>query len=275
MKFLKTISLILTTSIYANSSSILPDSSNLGSSNWYDSTWLGVYYESSNGWVYHATLGWIYIPSSDLESLWIYNHEIKWFWTTSSIYPWIYVDKKNSWRYYRAGLGFYNPDTQNWASKDELISEFNQTESYTSEYYASGALVANSSISSWFDRSLEINGLQLFVSGEVGGQIAVPEEWAKKVAQTVKLLTDPMGEGIDIPSQERMINVLKGTTGTWHADYPTAQRIAYGGGSDYSPNPLTDNGILSYNGYQNLDNYMMNDMIWYRNSSDENKEKHQ
>ena len=94
MKFLKTISLILTTSIYANSSSILPDSSNLGSSNWYDSTWLGVYYESSNGWVYHATLGWIYIPSSDLESLWIYNHEIKWFWTTSSIYPWIYVDKK-------------------------------------------------------------------------------------------------------------------------------------------------------------------------------------
>ena len=268
MKFLKTISLILTTSIYANSSSILPDSSNLGSSNWYDSTWLGVYYESSNGWVYHATLGWIYIPSSDLESLWIYNHEIKWFWTTSSIYPWIYVDKKNSWRYYRAGLGFYNPDTQNWASKDELISEFNQTESYTSEYYSSGALVANSSISSWFDRSLEINGLQLFVSGEVGGQIAVPEEWAKKVAQTVKLLTDPMGEGIDIPSQERMINVLKGTTGTWHADYPTAQRIAYGGGSDYSPNPLTDNGILSYNGYQNLDNYMMNDMIWYRNSSD-------
>ena len=47
------------------------------------------------------------------------------------------------------------------------------------------------------------------MSGEVGGQIAVPEEWAKKVAQTVKLLTDPMGEGIDIPSQEQMINVLK------------------------------------------------------------------
>ena len=133
MKFLKTISLILTTSIYANSSSILPDSSNLGSSNWYDSTWLGVYYESSNGWVYHGTLGWIYIPSSDLESLWIYNHEIKWFWTTSTIYPWIYVDKKNAWRYYRAGLGFYNPDTQNWASTEELISEFNQTVSFTSE----------------------------------------------------------------------------------------------------------------------------------------------
>ena len=106
----------------------------------------------------------------------------------------------------------------------------------------------------WFDRSLEINGLQLFVSGEVGGQIAVPEEWAKKVAQTVKLLTDPMRRD-RYPFTRTNDQCTKGNNGTWHAGYPTAQRIAYGGGSDYSPNPLTDNGILSYNGYQNLDNY--------------------
>ena len=62
--------------------------------------------------------------------------------------------------------------------------------------------------------------------------------------------------------------MLKGSSGTWHADFPTAQRLAYGGGSDYSPNPLTDGGIESYSGYRNLDSYVMNDMIWYRNSSD-------
>ena len=82
------------------------------------------------------------------------------------------------------------------------------------------------------------------------------------------MLTDPNDAEIDIPSQERMIQVLQGASGTWHAGHPAAQRLAYGGGSDYSPNPLTDSGIESYNGYQNLWNYMMNDMVWYRNSSD-------
>ncbi|MEC8043132.1 MAG: hypothetical protein VX130_00870 [Verrucomicrobiota bacterium] len=66
-----------------------------------------------------------------------------------------------------------------------------------------------------------------------------------------------------------MIQILQGATGTWHAEYPTAQRLAYGGGSDYSPNPLTDEGIQSYPGYRNLDNYVMNDMIWYKSSSDD------
>jgi len=156
-----------------------------------------------------------------------------------------------------------------WASQTELIATFSQSDSsYTSAYYSSGTITPNSNISSWFDRSLEINGLQLFVAAQVGGQSAVPDEWAEKVAQTVKLLTNPNDAEIDIPSQERMIQVLKGASGTWHAEYPTAQRLAYGGGSDYSPNPLTDEGIQSYPGYRNLDDYMMNDMIWYQNSSD-------
>ena len=54
------------------------------------------------------------------------------------------------------------------------------------------------------------------------------------------------------PSQEQMIQILQGATGTWHAGDPTAQRLAYGGGSDYSPNPLTDSGIESYPGIWKL-----------------------
>ena len=270
MKFLRIALLLFACSLKANTSSILPTSTHLGSSNWYQSSWLGVYFESSNPWTYQTNLGWLYIPSANPENFWMYNPNLKWLWTTSSIYPWVYVNEIKDWRYYLPLPGFYRAETKKWSSTSELVAEFSQNASaaYTSAYYSSGAITSNYNISSWFDRSLEINGLQLFVAGAVGGQIAIPDEWAKKIAQTVKLLTDPNDAEIDIPSQERMIQVLQGTSGTWHAGYPAAQRLAYGGGSDYSPNPLTDNGIESYSGYRNLNNYLMNDMVWYRNSSD-------
>ena len=60
----------------------------------------------------------------------------------------------------------------------------------------------------------------------------------KKVAQTVKLLTSPNDSEIDISSQERMIQVLKGASGTWHAGFPAAQRLAYGGGMIILQTPL-------------------------------------
>jgi hypothetical protein len=62
------------------------------------------------------------------------------------------------------------------------LTDFSQNDSdaYNSAYYSSGAIIPNNNISAWFDRSLEVNGLQLFVAGAVGGQIAVPDEWAKK-----------------------------------------------------------------------------------------------
>ena len=256
-------------SAQAQTSAILPNASSLGSSNWYTSSWFGTFYETSASWAYHLNLGWIYLPSSDTQSFWIYHPDLNWLWTTESVYPWIYLDEIKEWRYYLPSLGFYKAETMSWDSQTELIATFSQSDSsYSSAYYSSGTITPNSNISSWFDRSLEINGLQLFVAAQVGGQSAVPDEWAEKVAQTVKLLTNPNDAEIDIPSQERMIQVLKGASGTWHEGYPTAQRLAYGGGSDYSPNPLTDEGIQSYPGYRNLDDYMMNDMIWYQNSSD-------
>tara|TARA_B100001057_G_scaffold466801_1_gene524295 strand:- start:558 stop:1067 length:510 start_codon:yes stop_codon:yes gene_type:complete len=39
-----------------------------------------------------------------------------------------------------------------------------------------------------------------------------------------------------------------------------------GGGNTYSPNPLSDEGIASYDGYQQfLDSHSANDMVWYKN----------
>jgi len=47
-------------------------------------------------------------------------------------------------------------------------------------YYSSGDLLVNNNISALFDRSLDVYGVRLLVAGNVGGQPAVPDEWAKK-----------------------------------------------------------------------------------------------
>ena len=106
------------------------------------------------------------------------------------------------------------------------------------------------------------------VAGAAGGQKPVPDFWALKIARLIQLMTDPNYEGIDSESQKNMIKTLKGAPGTWHEGYPTIQRIAYGGGDDYSPNWLRDEGISSYEGLQEFnDTHSHNDMVWYRNNS--------
>ena len=76
---------------------------------------------------------------------------------------------------------------------------------------------------------------------------------------------DPEGIAIDSQAQINMIKVLKGEIG-WHQGYPTGQRIAYGGGNEYSPNFLSDQGRLSYSGLEAFqDALALDDMVWYKN----------
>jgi len=118
-----------------------------------------------------------------------------------------------------------------------------------SDLYKSGSLIPDATNGSWFDRSIEVYGIELVVAGVVGGQSAVPDEWALKTAQT------------------SMVATLAGKEGTWHAGLQTGQRIAKGGGEDYSPNPLRETD--KYSGYDQWnDSHAANDMVWYQNSSD-------
>ena len=73
----------------------------------------------------------------------------------------------------------------------------------------------------------------------MGGQLAVPNTWIYKTAQVFRFLNDPEDSAIDSQAQINMIKVLKGEIG-WHQSYPTGQRIAYGGGNEYSSNFLSD-----------------------------------
>ena len=132
-----------------------------------------------------------------------------------------------------------------------------------SNYYSSGALTSNNNISEWFDRSIDIYGIKLLVAGEAGGQPKVSDEFAKKVAQVFKLLINKDAPGINQGAQEKMIKILLGETG-FHEGFPTGQRIGYGNGDQYSPNPLKDDGCLGYSGLCSLENSMvLRDMIWY------------
>jgi hypothetical protein len=150
------------------------------------------------------------------------------------------------------------------SSDSEIIEEVPIT---TVNYYSSGKMVENNNISAWFDRSLDVYSIRLYAAGAVGGQLAVPDEWIKKIAQTFKLLIDKNATGINADDQLNMLKVLKGEIGP-HKNHITGQRIAYGGGDEYSPNPLTDEGRIGWLGLEALqDEVAMDDMIWYKNIS--------
>ena len=76
----------------------------------------------------------------------------------------------------------------------------------TISYASKGSL--QSTTSSLFDRTLDVNGVKLLVGGETGDQAKVPDEWAHKVAQSYVMLMDSSAAGIDASAQQQMICLL-------------------------------------------------------------------
>ena len=145
-----------------------------------------------------------------------------------------------------------------------------QSSTPTTSYASKGSL--QSTTSSLFDRTLDVNGVQLLVGGETGDQAKVPDEWAHKVAQSYVMLMNSNTAGIDATAQQQMINILAGGDGTWHEGIGTSQRILKGAADEYPLNPLEDriDGELDAEygvGTEALLNSIMQDMIWYQNSS--------
>ena len=103
----------------------------------------------------------------------------------------------------------------------------------------------------------------MVIAGEAGGQDAVPDSWAYKVAQSIKLILDPTAEGINPEAQNRTIETLNGAKGTWHEGAPTLQRVMNGSGDEYNPNPLKSWSTYGNDVEDLFDTHMNNDMIWY------------
>ena len=131
-------------------------------------------------------------------------------------------------------------------------------------YYSSGDILSLEPII-FYDRSLTVNGIKIIVAGEIGGQQSVPDKWVYKTAKVFKLLIDRDAEGINVEAQLNMIKTLRGEIG-WHQSTPTGQRVAYGGGDEYTPNFLTDQGKKSYEGLEEFEDQLaLDDMVWYKN----------
>jgi hypothetical protein len=114
---------------------------------------------------------------------------------------------------------------------------------------------------------MQVGGVRLVIAGGVGGQTAVPDLFADKVARMFELFTDSAGAGINAGKQNQMIETLLGNTTSYHSNYPTIQRIARGAGGDYTPNFLTDAGISAWGLSPLFDATVQNDMVWYLNST--------
>ena len=121
--------------------------------------------------------------------------------------------------------------------------------------------------SAFFKREMQVGGVRLVIAGGVGGQTAVPDLFADKVARMFELFTDSAGAGITVGKQNQMIQTLIGATTSYHSNYPTIQRIARGAGGDYTPNFLTDAGISAWGLSPLFDATVQNDMVWYLNST--------
>ena len=121
--------------------------------------------------------------------------------------------------------------------------------------------------SNFFTREIRTAGVRIISAGTIGGQTAVPDAWLEKVARMYQLFTDSAGAGINENKQEQLINTLLGNTTSYHSPKPTIQRVARGGGASYTPNFLTDAGIMSWGLMPLFDETVQNDMVWYLNSS--------
>ena len=68
-------------------------------SKWVESGWMGVFFEASNGWIYHPELGWLYAEDSSSDKTWLYADEKGWLWTSKDAYPYLYSDDSSNWIY--------------------------------------------------------------------------------------------------------------------------------------------------------------------------------
>ena len=89
------------------------DSAELVGSGWRFLDWFGYFYQSeiNHKWVYHANLGWLYIPGSSFESIWMYSEKYGWIWTTNNYFPFVFI-RDSGWVYFNFEQNLYYDFTQ-------------------------------------------------------------------------------------------------------------------------------------------------------------------
>jgi hypothetical protein len=91
---------------------------------WVNSDIFGWYYRWNTNWIYSAVHGPMYIWRNDADSLFIYNYDFGWIWTSEEFYPYFYSYDDGTFFYYEEGTSspreFYNFLTNEWIDDTSL-----------------------------------------------------------------------------------------------------------------------------------------------------------
>lgn len=77
--------------------------------NWRQASWFGTYYTKLFPWVYHTSMGWVYLVQSKHGDAWIWEKSLGWTWTDIGVFPHFYINSTREWGYTGSGtrLGQY------------------------------------------------------------------------------------------------------------------------------------------------------------------------
>ena len=68
-------------------------------SGWWSSPWFGTFYGKDQGWLYHATHGWLYLQGTEESGFWVHDETLGWLYTGKEVYPFFYRDSTSTWLY--------------------------------------------------------------------------------------------------------------------------------------------------------------------------------
>jgi hypothetical protein len=89
-------------------------------SNWKSSNWFGLFYDNSNGWVYHADHGWLFIDGTDESGIWVHDGTLGWLFTGNTLNPNLFYRQSTStWYHFSNQNGvrnFYDHTAQQWST---------------------------------------------------------------------------------------------------------------------------------------------------------------
>ena len=84
---------------------------------WKKEDWFGYFWDKHFPWVYHETLGWIYMAGVSPTQFWFHHDKLGWLWTGAAHYPNVYSHNEQGWVYFASDKKAYFSHTSNtWKS---------------------------------------------------------------------------------------------------------------------------------------------------------------